>query len=852
MVETKGQSQTNTPGATAAATSTNYTDWTKIAPYPAAGATTTLFDSATPTSGSVDGTIGSLNNGFVNMDGRVQLTTTTYTKSYYATILARSGATVVDQGVYTLTFTLTDANGNVRGTQTVKIDFVSAKSKSDAKLSIATSGTFIANAALVTTNATGAAYATVTLTNRDGGAIRSSNGGVESPTVTIQDLALTPVADTMTVVVNDWGVSGADFGENTTNKNLIPQNGVYGVKVANLPSIATSLAQTYQFYALYGNATPATAALTLFDATSTATNTNTDAIVTAAGMSAADSLAIVNDADASYEWTLPTTTKTATIKFAIQNSSDTAVAAADVTVTPTWSGTFGSAAVTPATSTTGTVYTTDANGNITVTVTNSAPVDTAKVTLVLTGGKVFGTTKYTAAITWAAPVAKTIAVADPITGVYVKTGSTNVTTVIVKDQFGAPVAGEVVKVALSSTSANYSATTTISPITTGANGTATYSLVGGATTATSDAITFTATSSTVSPATASMTYNYVTTIPEVATLAGFYDQTWTTSTPSTAVPTTGIYSSGTTKLTLVKSLNLSKNLSAVSDSATDALVGFRFYGLTSAAAAATGAVVTVTASAGGHILDASGLPVSSRNFLIASTGYTPLIQVLATGTGAITITATSTVSSSAVLHVANAAGDARFVTLTQAAANGPVVAKVTDRFGNGIAGLNVQIGVSAGTLGNGQLTSVYATDLTGSVAVLPTGSEPATITATLTDTTANDVASVASYSGTTLIDSSVAAGNKTASITFTPATPAQDVAQAAADAAAEATDAANAATDAANAAAEAADAAPAAAQDSADAVAALSTQVSEMISALKKQITALTNLVIKIQKKVRA
>jgi trimeric autotransporter adhesin len=77
-------------------------------------------------------------------------------------------------------------------------------------------------------------------------------------------------------------------------------------------------------------------------------------------------------------------------------------------------------------------------------------------------------------------------------------------------------------------------------------------------------------------------------------------------------------------------------------------------------------------------------------------------------------------------------------------------------------------------------------------------------------------------------------------------------AEAAQEAAAEATDAANAATDAANASAEAADAATAAAQDAADAVAALSTQVSEMVSALKKQITALTNLVIKIQKKVKA
>jgi hypothetical protein len=81
---------------------------------------------------------------------------------------------------------------------------------------------------------------------------------------------------------------------------------------------------------------------------------------------------------------------------------------------------------------------------------------------------------------------------------------------------------------------------------------------------------------------------------------------------------------------------------------------------------------------------------------------------------------------------------------------------------------------------------------------------------------------------------------------------AADVAQAAVDAAAEAIDAANAATDAANAAAEAADAATAAAQDAADAVAALSVSVAAMIDSLKKQITALTNLVIKIQKKVKA
>jgi len=94
-----------------------------------------------------------------------------------------------------------------------------------------------------------------------------------------------------------------------------------------------------------------------------------------------------------------------------------------------------------------------------------------------------------------------------------------------------------------------------------------------------------------------------------------------------------------------------------------------------------------------------------------------------------------------------------------------------------------------------------------------------------------------------------AAGRVTVSATASVVNSSVD---AATDAANEATDAANAATDAALAAADAADAATAAAQDASDAVAALSASVSKMIASLKAQITSLTNLVIKIQKKVRA
>ena len=77
-------------------------------------------------------------------------------------------------------------------------------------------------------------------------------------------------------------------------------------------------------------------------------------------------------------------------------------------------------------------------------------------------------------------------------------------------------------------------------------------------------------------------------------------------------------------------------------------------------------------------------------------------------------------------------------------------------------------------------------------------------------------------------------------------------AKAATKASEEAAAAANAATEAALAAAKAADDATAAATAASDAVAKLSADVAAMITSLKKQITALTGLVLKIQKKVRA
>jgi hypothetical protein len=202
-----------------------------------------------------------------------------------------------------------------------------------------------------------------------------------------------------------------------------------------------------------------------------------------------------------------------------------------------------------------------------------------------------------------------------------------------------------------------------------------------------------------------------------------------------------------------------------------------------------------------------------------------------------------------------------------------VVAK--DRFGNPVYGAAFTARITAGDgfFGTGTNTATGTTDATGTMkfitlespttlTVVVQGGNPGSATYAQTDAPAGNISTAAAadtFTAATVGTATTAetgvgatfapAGNNTATVTVEPSVTAAEVA---ADAAAEATDAANAATDAANAAAEAADAATAAAQDAADAVAALATSVEAMVSALKKQITSLTNLVIKIQKKVKA
>jgi hypothetical protein len=228
-----------------------------------------------------------------------------------------------------------------------------------------------------------------------------------------------------------------------------------------------------------------------------------------------------------------------------------------------------------------------------------------------------------------------------------------------------------------------------------------------------------------------------------------------------------------------------------------------------------------------------------------------------------TVTATAG-TKSGTDYITWAATDASSARVLSATSSGNVVSmKVVDRFGNGVKGVTIDLArVGSGFFGTGKSTDSVATDKNGTADIAFNGAGTVTASLAATYLQAYDVAGeieetavTAAVAGTTEGTGASLAptGVNTVSVEATAGSDSSTVAAtAAADAAAEATDAANAATDAANAAAEAADAATAAAQDAADAVAALSAQVATLISGLKSQLTALTNLVIKIQKKVKA
>jgi trimeric autotransporter adhesin len=791
-----------------------------------------------------------------------------------ASIGCLAGNKSLDQGAYTIRVRLAKA-GFVLQEQLITVKYVSAAADSGAAFTISQTGNLY-KGVIDTVTATNAVTVAMTNGTTGGRVVLNNTLTVASPTL-LAGTNVDLVNSTTGVVIDttnpsaagaqglqllDTGVNGEDGAWTTAasaqkSADLALQNGTYGFTTIYASTLDTVTAAAGATLRIRYGSTQATKALT-FNNQPTATAAGTTAYVIASGMSVLNTSGTLV---AQRSFVVPLVNKSVTYKLA------TGVADTPLTFTVGWSGNQAAVDVTPVSGTLGKqTVRTDATGVASITLTNANPTDGAVATITVTGF-LNDTNAVAQTITWKKSVPTTVSVSPGDYTAALK--STNTLTVTVLDQFLAPMAGEVLKPSYGATTdANYVAAPAL--ITTGANGSVAYTWTDAAATATvnTDTLTFTVVSD-VTKASSPVTVTYSATAATVATFTSYYthnEAATAGTTATTLVPSTGVYVSTSTKLLIDQNRNNSIALPALTNGATNDLV-FYYIKANAASGIAAGVPVTITAPTGAFIVNpTTNLPSSSLTVVSDATGYFSFVGG-SNKTGAISFTIKSgAVSTTVAQWVGNAVNgaDGRYVTLTGPAtgtANGEpnlYTGSVTDRHGNAVSGVSVTVNAGgASSLGGGSTAATYVTLADGKFTFTGTSfvSAGGAGTFTATATTPGDYDSIAGYVGTNVVDSTLTAGVKAASVSVVWAegsSAAANSAQAAADAAAEATDAANAATDAANAAAEAADAATAAAQDAADAVAALATSVEGMVSALKKQITALTNLVIKIQKKVRA
>jgi len=464
-------------------------------------------------------------------------------------------------------------------------------------------------------------------------------------------------------------------------------------------------------------------------------------------------------------------------------------------------------------------------------------------------------------VTGATPVVSTCT-AEPAATIYATHGASVVATALCKDQFGAAVANSPITVAVT----GRNATTASTSLATDATGRVSYTLADAGTAATvltQSVITFTSALAT-DP---TVTVNYG--VDRVSAVA--------LSTPTSLdTAASGVtYSDINASSTAGASATLVTITATVTDVNGAVLVGVPVtFSTADAGAAVLSTKVTVyTGTDGKAASSVYGWTAGTKTFTatagaVSKTGTVSFRQGGATGTFSTT--------------------EAR--TMTIARSGNAITVKVSDRFGNPVAGVPLWgTRTGTGTFGGGSNTNGQTTGEDGTAEFLfnggASGDSVVTITAgsataaplpcyaqtgnaagmNVCSTATTQTAYTATTVGTTTtaetgVGASFApAGTPSVSITVPADTAAADSINAATDAAAEAIDAANAATDAANLAAEAADAATVAAEearDAADAATAaveeLATQVATLMAALKAQITTLANTVAKIAKKVKA
>jgi hypothetical protein len=737
--------------------------------------------------------------------------------TYYLQISPRGGATVLDQGAYTVQIDLTDSVGNTIQRSTIKVDFVTAAADSGAKLTAASTGSWFVGDTPSIANQTTTKSLTAAITNRDGGVIRLANG--DSPVLSAQ------VADASTVPVIQ-ALTAADSGYNGgTEVAGIAYDGNYGIY---LGSAFTAVKGPLTLTVRYGLAV-ATASVTVN------LGASSNALATASIVGAGQ----IDSTDAA---TLPLTTKAVTVKVKVTESpTTTALTGYSMYYTLAYGASCVAGDMAPAKASSPVKVVTDASGVAELAITNAYPLDGCTATVTWTGAV---TNDAAQVITWSKTKADK-ALSNPGGNYKAVLLSAQSVTWTILDTFGNIMPGATVTI--SHTGAN-APTAAPAARTSDAKGQVTYTWTDAKATTTTTDVVSVATVNAAAPITSAgaVTVSYVATLPTVASIKAQYAATTTlvasTGSPIT-VPATAIgLATGGRLISATDQLDLTKSVTGAS---ADNFVALKFTAEDAAAAAVTGVPMTVTVT-NGHILGADGIPTTSR-ILYANESF----YAVGTKTGVATYTATvGAITKSATILWKNAATDARVLSATEAA--GTVTVKVVDFMSNPVEGVDINATVTgAGRLGNNATFSSFKTDANGVLSFDVNGQGSVKVAMSATATKGTFLAGYGDATGT-VVTTGAPAGVYSATVTTEGNTVVASAAQSAADAAAEATDAANAATDAANAAAEAADAATAAAQDSADAVAALSTQVSEMISALKKQITALTNLVIKIQKKVRA
>jgi hypothetical protein len=477
----------------------------------------------------------------------------------------------------------------------------------------------------------------------------------------------------------------------------------------------------------------------------------------------------------------------------------------------------------------------------------AATTGTFSVSATLAAGKVVTIKGGTTTATLTGKTAVIGAVAATLANVVAATASTTTLTAKVTDNFGVAMANQTVLVSVSGRNASAASVSR----STDSKGFVSYDLVDATTaTGTSSLVTFTITGGTTNSATSTVIFG----TPAVSTVTLTGGNT-TAGVTAAVVTNRDIYADG------------------VAAGAEGATYGFAATVKDASGNFLAGVPVTWTVSGTGAAFPSTSKVTYTSALGVASTTIYGWIA----GTYTVTGTAGTVAATGTITFAQTAAGEERVIS---GSVNGSIVtAKVVDRFGNPVPLVTVYASkTGTGYFGTGVTKTSTTTNAAGEAEFAVTGDAEVTLSTISYDALAGAFGSgqtsapkgyaknsttaaglalqilLASTTGTTTVaEEGVGASFGDAGVATVKVTVTGDnSAQSAADAAAEATDAANAATDAANAAAEAADAATAAAQDAADAVAALSTQVSEMVNALKKQITALTNLVIKIQKKVKA